>query len=317
MPMQRLSQKNLRIYPRMMAANFAVLIFLFTFSAAALDFDLKRSSKGEENSIVAAVNGEAVTLKEVLEESLSRELSLYAANDSSETYAAVEKFRRQVLDEIIDRKLLLDEYKRQPFEIPSQYLESFLDDLAVSYGCRTRSEFSAKLRSQGTSMEEFREKARQRLIVQAMLGRLFAAKLNVTPKMVAEYMAKQKTPPEKEVHFFLIQSRKEMKIKDEKEFLQLAKTNSPQSDGDFSWCEVSRLRPEFREALEKIKIGEITPPIKLDDGIFYLLKKDERLTASGGVDAAKAREILEQEQRTALKNEYIAELRKNSIIKYY
>lgn len=288
------------------------------FAAAGLDFELKKGSSTEENSIVASVNGEAITLREVLEESRSRELPLYAANDKTETYEAVKNFRRQVLDEIIERKLLLDEYARQPFEIPSQYLESFLDDLAVGYNCRTRSEFAAKLRSQGSSLEEFRERARKRLIVQAMLGRLFASRVNVTPKMVADYLASRKGEPRKEVHFFLVRSEKALEIGGEKEFLSLAKTHSPQPDGDFSWCDVKRLRPEFRDALEKIKVGTITPAIKLDDGFFYyLLKKEERFSDPEGVGAEKAREILEREQKERLKAEYLERLKKNSIIRYY
>ena len=64
------------------------------------------------SSILATVNGKAVTLGEVLRESSSGEALAKAYTDQSKLSAEIAKLREETVDRIIDRKLLVDEFHR-------------------------------------------------------------------------------------------------------------------------------------------------------------------------------------------------------------
>ncbi len=307
-----------RIFSGMM---FPAAVFFCTVMLTVSGAEKGGSADAEVNSVLAVVNGEAVTLKDVLDQSSGREYPFYAAGADRENYEAVKSLRRKVVDEIINRKLLLAEYRRQPFEIPSQYLESFLDDLAQNYGCRTRSEFARRLRRDGSSIEEFREKAKERLIEQAMLGRQISSRVHVSPKQVAEYMQANNIIPEAEVHLFLLLTGETPELKDRAAFEAYAREKSRagnrENGGDYSWCRRKRLRREFQEALKGAKLGEVCGPVKTAEGNFYLLIAEERMTDASGMDAAAVRRLLEAKERERVSREYLDELRKDATIRYY
>ena len=104
------------------------------------------------NSILATVNGHAVTLGEVLKESSSSEALAKAYTEQKEISGAVAKLRQDTVDRIIDRKLLIDEFTRLKLFLPPKYIESMLDDLAINLNCRSRSELAAKARALNSSI---------------------------------------------------------------------------------------------------------------------------------------------------------------------
>ena len=72
-------------------------------------------------SVVASVNGEPVVLSDVVAESQFDEGKLFAMYSGQELEDAVVAQRRKVTDFIIDRKLLLNEFKKDEYTIPVSY----------------------------------------------------------------------------------------------------------------------------------------------------------------------------------------------------
>ena len=123
------------------------IIFLLTVLCCALLSASNTNSQAAASSILATVNGRAVTLNEVLRESSASEALARAYAAQGEVSAEIAKLRQDAVDRIIDRKLLVDEFKRLKLVMPQKYVESMLDDLAVNLNCRTRSELAAKARA--------------------------------------------------------------------------------------------------------------------------------------------------------------------------
>ena len=74
---------------------------------------------------------------------LSAKSRLYAVYSSKEIFNEIQKLRKKILDDIIDRKLILLEYNAtKPFTIPRQYVENLIDELAMNFGCSNRSGIS-------------------------------------------------------------------------------------------------------------------------------------------------------------------------------
>ena len=139
------------------------------------------------NSILATVNGRAVTLGEVLRESSSNEALARAYTAKGKVSAEIAKLRQDAVDRIIDRKLLVDEFERLKLLLPQKYVESMLDDLAVNLNCRSRSELAAKARAMNSSIEELRTRAVERLQAEMVVGREYYAVGEPTPAEMHKY----------------------------------------------------------------------------------------------------------------------------------
>ena len=171
---------------------FAIPFCMFMLTALAVNTAEKESESASagtirSESILASVNGEAITLADVKRESAPGEQTAFQVYRSAELPEHLEQLRRKTVDRIIDRRLLIQEFKRLNLELPPQFVENLLDELAENFGCKTRSELSRKARAAGTSIQELRDKASERIMSDMVIGREFYGTVNPTPKEMYEY----------------------------------------------------------------------------------------------------------------------------------
>ena len=239
-------------------------------------------------AVLATVNAEAITMGDVLNESYNSEAiaKAYAGNDLRNEIA---KLRREAVDRIIDRKLLVGEFKRLNLDLPQQYVENMLDDFALNMNCKNRTELAAKARLMGTSLAELREKCAERIMAEIVIGRLLYAAHTPTPQELEEYFAaneKTFSVPE-QIELALLQLPKDANTatidkiknkldKDSKFFADLVKAFScgPNRDkgGVVGMVERSNLREEFAAVIarDKIAAGKVYGPVKTAEGIYFL-----------------------------------------------
>ena len=136
----------------------ALLIFAFlicgTVSLSAQDI----GRETRVDSVLASVNGEPITLLDVLIESGREEMRLASMFSGARLYSEIAKLRKQVIDEIIVRKLVYGSYKEKPFPIEEQYIENLMDSLAVSMGGGSR---GGLIKRQRNSARPYRNSARR------------------------------------------------------------------------------------------------------------------------------------------------------------
>ena len=307
-------------------------------STSKNNFELEPVKDGVD-SILASVNGEPISLTDVLYESRQEEARMYLAYSGKEIYQAIKDFRKKVLEDIINRKLIIADYKLKPFTIPPQYTESMLDELAINFGCSSRSELELKAKQSGTTLAELRQKAEDKIILQVMVNNYFYTHVNFTPKDLYDYYEKHKadfSTPEK-IKLQLLMLRKDKKdfskIRDEvanelkshskKAFQAMVKLYSDgpgaKNGGDLGWIESTRVRPEFTAALQTVKIGNIYGPITAEEGVYFLRVDGiapATISAFEKISPELKSDIENRMKAVALK-EYLKQLHEKAIIRYY
>jgi len=321
---------------------YIIVMFICTnvYTQNPPPYKLKKPEGAQVDSILASVNGEPISLMDVINESSYSEARLYAVYSSKEIFGEIQKLRKQILDDIIDRKLILLEYKaKTPFAVPRQYVENLIDELAMDFGCSSRSELREKAKEAGTTIEKLRKKARNKVITQIMISNYIYTIVNLTPREIYEYYQKNikdfSSDPQIRLQLLLIgqkhkgfeRIKKELaeafKKADKKIFTGMVRLYSSgpgaMRGGDLGWIECSELRSEFATETKGKKIGSIIGPIKTDEGTYFIRINDRK-------DAAKAnftkmlpqiKEKIEGKRRKKAYDDYIAILRKKSIIRYF
>ena len=317
-----------------------IFICAKTYAQDPPAYKLQKPKGPQVDSILASVNGEPISLLDVIYESSYSEARLYAIYSSKEIFHQIQKLRKQILDKIIDRKLIMLEYQaKKPFNVPRQYVENLIDELAMNFGCSDRSELREKAQEAGTSIEELRKKARINVITQIMISNYIYTVVNLTPKEVHDYYQKHikkfSTAPQVRLQLLLIgQKHKDYKrIKEElqeafkkadkKIFTGMVRLYSSGPGalrgGDLGWIESSELRPEFAKETKGKKIGTIIGPIETDEGTYFIRINDRKKATKAEFIKMlpQIKEKIEGERRKKAYDAYIAILRKKSIIRYF
>ena len=322
------------------------LLPLFILFISVYGLPLEAQDIGREtrvDSVLASVNGEPITLLDVLIESGREEMRLTSMFTGARLYSEIAKLRRKVIDEIIVRKLVYDSYKEKPFPIEEQYIEDLLDSLAVSMGGGTRSGLLKKAKELGTTMTELREKVKEKLAVDILLAEFCDRPIYITPKEVYEhYMANQKewTKPAKyELQLLLVANdggrsgmdpettcgklSEQLAGADAARFAQIVRDNSDaansESGGSVGFVDQDKLRPEFAAVLKDVKAGAIVGPVKTPEGSYFL--RVASIVPEEHIAFEKVSEDIRRKLDTRAKNEmrskYADNLKSRALIRYY
>ncbi|MCQ2379213.1 MAG: peptidyl-prolyl cis-trans isomerase [Victivallaceae bacterium] len=316
---------------------FVRLFFLFAASLTAADFSL-REKDGQMDSILASVNGDPISLQDVFALTRTKEYQLYGAYSGEELEKQILKLRREAVDMLIDRKLMIADYHKGDYKIPNRDIESELDQAADDLGARSRAELAEKLQKSGSSIADFRRDLEEHMFVQLMLFRQYNLHVTVSPRDVHDYyrnhpdefvrpetltLAMIMLDPERQDMDAAVRDIETILSRDVSRFGELARRYSSgpggNNDGKIGTIERSRLRPEFAEALTDPAAGKWYGPVKTSDGIAFLLVEDRQNAAETKFETAAPaiRAKLEREMRAEVKKRYVESLRREAVIRYF
>lgn len=310
----------------------------FVTAAAPANAELVRTPD-RLNAVLATINGEPISLGDVLPMTQAKEYQAAAAYTGDALAREICKLRLEAVEELIDSKLIVADYATKNFTLPERDVDSAVDEASLRIGCRSRGELTKKLRENGSSLEEFRKRVREQLIVQLMLHREYHAANFITPEDMHRYYEEHKAefsrperielamlqlPPGAPDMEKTIREISEKLAADPESFpdLVLRFSSGPgRSDGGrLGVIERRRLRAEFASALgDKPVAGSILGPLRTADGIFWLkvvaYRPEEVVPFSRS--EAEIRRRLEIELRRMCRVRYCARLRRNAIIRYF
>lgn len=332
--------------------SFTLLLFYFLLTGVFFSASLYSAEKSRKtpvrdmrvDSLLVSVNGQGITLLEVLLETSNEEIRLANMYSGERLYSETEKLRKKVIEEIIIRKLVYEEYKRRPFPIARQHIDRYMDILASTMGNGTRLGLERKARSLGTNLDELQEKIREKIAVDVLLHEYCDRPIYVTPKEVFEHYQNNPrdwTEPKKYALELLLIAKKGNKtqleplkacekiseelaaLKDKSEFTRLVRAFSDApgaaNNNGATLVEENKLRPEFAPVLKKCKAGEIKGPVETLEG-YYFIRVDSILPEKKvpfEQVSEKIRFLLEQEQRVKVRQKYAEQLKAGAVIKYY
>ena len=318
-----------------------IFVFLICGTVPLSAQDIGRETRVD--SVLASVNGEPITLLDVLIESGREEMRLASMFTGARLYSEIAKLRKQVIDEIIVRKLVYDSYKEKPFPIEEQYIENLMDSLAVSMGGGSRSGLIKKAKELGTTMPELREKVKEKLAVDILLSEYCDRPIYITPKEVYDnYTAHQKewTKPAKyELQLLHIANdggrsganpettckklAEQFAKADEALFTQMVRDNSDaansESGGSVGFVDQDKLRPEFAAAMRNVKPGQIVGPVKTPEGYYFIrvaaIVPEERIPFEKASE--EIRRKLDMKAKNEMRAKYADNLKSKALIRYY
>jgi peptidyl-prolyl cis-trans isomerase SurA len=287
------------------------------------------STSGRLDGIAAVVNDDVVLDSDV-EEQLYLFLMRAQANPDS---ATVDTLRRQVLDQLIDEKLVVAEAKRQGVTVPDADVNREVDAAVAQAKERMGSPeaFAQQLAKENLTEEKLRDKYREEIRRQMLGQRLVQRQIPHRTVSQTEAEAYFKAHPDKfpkapaEVHVSVIQipvdadsseiekARVKIagiraRITGGEKFARVAQevsddNESAKAGGDLGYFVPGMLEPEFEKAAFSQKIGTVGEPVRSTFGwhIIEVLDRDTLKTKAGSdsIDA-QGRVVIECHARHIL-----------------
>lgn len=284
--------------------------------------------------IQAIVGDSVITHQAILVITRPREDTIIqqsADQTESETRSSIIALRQDAFQSLIDRQVVLQEFKRlekeKGFKIPDSLVDEQVQSVIREKYGGDRVRFDKELEASGMTREEFRQRQKDDIIYQLMREQYVPEPI-ISPLKVENYYhahQDQFTVPAR-VKFRWIRidktdddtnnvARERMQeilsqLKDGAQLTDLAQTyntlarHSNLDAKDDEWLEVSKLNDAFRDQVAKLKTGEYTAVIETPQS-FLVLRVDDtgpaHVTPLGDVrnDIGKILVVQEQNRRAA------------------
>jgi parvulin-like peptidyl-prolyl isomerase len=291
--------------------------------------------------IVAKVNDDIITLSE-LEKLVYSEAKVNTGTES-EKRRIFNKEKKNVLNKIIEQKLLLHYAKLNRLEATKNDIDNAIEDIKMNNNFSDEV-LQAALEREGMTMKIYRTSLKQQITLSKVLNAKVRSRIKINEKDAESYYSKNKKkflkPVEiKAYHIIFVINNKEDKVKTAKqkkkalrvlklarkgeEFEELARTHSegPSKDtgGDLGWVKKGAMIPSFEKAAFSLRKGEISSLVKTDYGYHIIKVVDRREAKNRTLDEArdKIKKILFKNKYDNKYDKWMAELKKNAFIEVY
>lgn len=327
--------------------TLAFIAVLTCFSSPALQAQNQRAEVMD--GLAAIVNSDVVTISQLRELTSAREVALREIYRGEELVKEVQKMRQSALKDLIDRQLILQEFKKKEFNIPDHVINDRIQQIILQEFGGDRQAFVRTLQAQGWSMNRFREMERDKIIVQAMRQANAKDDFIITPKQIQAYYDQNKgnysTPEEIRLRMIVLRegrsndiamdsdlpgggNKKAMaeeireKLVGGADFSRMASmysedTSTAEMGGDWGWIQRDTLNKELTRAAFALETGKVSPVVQLGDS-YYLLLVEERKPARVK-PLAEVKEQIEanllQQERAKAQERWLETLRRAAFIR--
>ncbi len=316
------------------------------FSVALSIAGIALAQKAEViDGIAAVVNNDVVTISQVRELVGARERSLRQLYSGNELRAKLEEVRLAAIKDLIDRQLILQEFKKlqeKGASIPDYVIDDRVQTIIREEFGGDRSAFIRTLQAQGYTLTRFKEIEREKIVVQAMRQSKVNNDFVISPTQIQAYYNKNKmsyaTPEQVKLRMIVIREdnssdvastdkqgiAKEIrdKIAGGAEFDRMAQMysedpNTQEVGGDWGWIERGTLNEQLTSVAFSLRPGEVSPVVQIS-GTYYILmieaKKNATVKPISDVRDEIERNLIQQERMKA-QDRWLDTLRQKAYIK--
>ncbi len=295
------------------------------------------------DGIAAVVNNDVITFKQVRELVGPKEQAAHQQFQGEALNAKIKEIRLQAVNDLIDRQLILQEFKSMQAKgasIPDHVLEEHIETIIREEFGGDRAAFIRTLAADGLTLDKFRQMELDKIIVQAMRSQLVKPNVVVPEPKVEEFYKKniEQYSSEEQIHLRLLLIKKgedgndrrktieeiRQKIAGGAAFEDLARlysedTATQDSGGDMGWINRRVLSDSLSKVAFTLKPGEMSKIVELG-GMYYLLfcegHKPAVVKALPQVREEISKTLIQVERQKA-QEEWLAKLRKKAFIKIY
>jgi len=290
------------------------------------------------DGVAAIVNDEVITISEVRDVVAPREQALRQMLSGQELIDKVKEARLAALKDLIDRKLVLQDFTRNEFNLPPFHVENQIDAIVRDRFDGDRRKFLKELSDRGITLAEFREREKERLIVVAMQQAKARNLPLISPKAIEDFYNNHKaelytSEPKLKLRLIAVNNTDEssrdyteqirQKLLEGAEFDKMAQLYSedPSRDlgGDWGWIETSTLNEKLTDIVFSLPVRKVSKVYE-QNGIFYIFYVDEKEFAVTQPLAEVRDDIkkqLEEKARQEMYETWINGLREKAYIKMF
>lgn len=299
-----------------------ILIIIFTllgnnsFSAKLVD------------SVVASINGDPITLLD-----LKSAMSIILDKDNWDKLDKEEK--TQVLNEVINRKLLLLEAEKIGITAGEREIELSISDVLKSRSI-TKQELDEELKTRGVSWAEYTAEIRFQILKEKVLQKVIFPKIQEDNEVLRNFYMnnREKFKTKEAVHLFHImiplngnnrdrakkiaeQIYRDIKAGGNFATIAFKYTGKNSSELDLGFIQKGDLLPELDRQVFSTPVGKITKPIKSENGyhIFYVKEHLKPSIKSFEESLPEVRELYLKESADKLYDEWLNKLKEKYVIK--
>jgi peptidyl-prolyl cis-trans isomerase SurA len=294
------------------------------------------------DGIAAVVNGDIITYSQVRSLVAPREQLLRSQYSGEELVKQIKAARQAALNDLIDRQLIIQAFKKENYQIPDHYVDQRVHEIIQENFGGDRNTFIKTLEAQSYTLGEFKKLETERMIVQAMRSKNVKREMIASPAKIDEYYKAHRSEfaPKEQIKLRLIMvpahandgnaaAQRSMaeeilgKLANGAEFDRMAQIYSEDSSrdlgGDWGWIDRKTLAAPLEKAAFNLPVGRISNIIEFN-GNFYLLKVEDK---KGGAmpSLAQVRDQIEkkllQQEAQNLQEKWLASLRSKAYIRRF
>ena len=291
--------------------------------------------------IVARVNGDPIKRPDL---ERMTDLLLTSSGRSAAQLSPVEKKKtyQTVLDTMITDRLIAAQALKEP--VPDMDVLKRFDELKAQ--SPSEEAFNKEIQKSGQTVDRVRQNLRNQLAQQQWAERQIADDVKVTPQEVEKFYmdgppGKFDAPEMVRASHILVAVRRdaapEYAVAAEKTALDLIerlkkgekgedvakeKSDDPtakQTGGDLDYFSRERIMPEFADVAFKLKVGEISAPVRTQFGYHIIKVTDRKSAHTATFDEARDQitAYLKEQKRQAAVAKLVANLRDNAKIENF
>lgn len=294
------------------------------------------------NGIAAIAEGHIITVEELRQElnPIIPRLRVEARNQE-EFSKRIDEISKEVLQNMIDRIIIVKEAEEKGLLIPQSYIDQEYDEVIARDFGGDRARFLDYLKERGITARDYRNDVRKRVIVNVMRQQTRKSQSEISPERIEDFYVKNKlrfyqsesmhlrqiilTPMADEGLVPLRQTAEQVtnELKSGGNFGDLARKYS-QDDmsrrgGDWGWIERQDIRKELSEVAFDLQAGQFSDPIELSGTIFILYAEAKREETIQPI--SQVRDIIENvlvgELARETQEKWLQEIRNKSYVRYY
>ncbi|MBU0467470.1 MAG: peptidyl-prolyl cis-trans isomerase, partial [Candidatus Omnitrophica bacterium] len=234
-----------------------------------------------EDAIVAVVNNELLTLKDLKNYILSTQASLVTEGIPEEKIKAImDELQNNGLNKLIEDKLILSRANDIGLEVQDKLVNERIKAIKLKY--ESEQQFFDALIKNGTNITELKNKYRDQFKIQFVIEHEVKAKIYVNPQEVTDFYQNNKELFQKKQRVLLesiyiaysnnktaAQAKANEalgNIKSGKDFLETAKIYS--DSPSLGEIEKGQLMPSIEDIIFNMEVGEVSSPVEVDTGIY-------------------------------------------------
>jgi parvulin-like peptidyl-prolyl isomerase len=333
-----------------------VAVHLLVWATAA--FSLVPAARGQilADGIAAVVNTKVITYVQINQQVAETEKLLRQNLQGEELFQRVKEAKLNVLRALIERELIIQDFKTQGGFIPETYTTERINDVIRNEYGGDRVAFVKTLYERGVTMQKYKDEIKDNAIVGYMRNKNVVQTVLVSPYQIEQYYQQNLRlfQQDEKIKVATIVLRKSLfpsqktgsdgkqitydpqgeiateilyKLDTGADFADLAKSYSEATNkdegGELGWVTQNgktAIRPDLWDSIAKLQSGQHTEVIATADGFYYIVQVEDRkksaMTPLEDVRAQIEQTVISEESQVR-QQQWLDGLRAKAFIKMF